>query len=797
MKKPEILAPAGTLDALKAAVYAGADGVYIGAKEFNARQRGQNFDENEIRESVKLCHMFGVKLYVAINIALKDNEIKGAIDLAGFLYNENVDGLIVQDLGLFKLLKKNYPDFKIHSSTQMFIHELEGVKLLEEMGFFRIVLARELTLEEIKYIKENSKAEIKIFSHGAICISYSGQCYMSSMIGNRSGNRGRCAQPCRKEYKLLNLQGKELAKGRLISPMDLNTLEIIDRIIDTGIDSIKIEGRLKNPDYVHTVVKAYRQAVHESGEVTPKSINYDVNDVFNRKYTTGYLLNESPESEKLIEGSKTDEKFIKAGIINKVNGYNYGFKSLVDLSQGDGVFIKSKGENFGETLSSLFDKNFKPAGKISKGDYSYINLRKPVFEGDVIYKTHDVRTRQKISDDMNLAKAQKNHVKMKACFHVGDKPEIEMIFNNIDIKIQGEEPVQIARKAPLTAERIKEQLIKMKDTFFEVSELEIQVDENIFMAVSSLNELRRKAVAELESAVLRQYQRPKIEIAPVLPHKQESLKRKIVKDRILSVRVTDLENMKRVAKTKADEIVFGWDEPLNVEVFKRASAMAKDVGKSILFSFSRVIRKSESENIKRNLDNIMKLDFDGFLAGSFEAIRLLQNTGKPLDGDDNLNIFNSYSMAAFKELGIGNVYLSPELNFDEICELESDPDLDVSLVVHGRKDLMILQYDLEESVSAGKRFYLEDGMGFKFPVKKDGFGRTHIFNSKELCLLDEIKNLAMLKKLRIDNLWENEKPEELIQLYKYAIDVLRSNYDDYIERHRDGFTKGHFRRGVL
>ena len=258
MNKFELLAPAGSYDAFIAATENGADAVYLGGKLFNARANASNFDNDELKKIVEYAHLRNVKIYVTMNTLLTNNELNEALDFAYDLYNMGIDAVIVQDLGLAKVLHERIPLLHLHASTQMTIYNLAGVKKLEELGFTRVVLARELSLDEIKYICDNTNLEIEVFVHGALCISYSGQCLMSSMIGDRSGNRGKCAQPCRLPYTLLK-NGTPLKSGYLLSPKDLCTIDYFSKL--PNITSLKIEGRMKSPEYVATVVSTYRKAI--------------------------------------------------------------------------------------------------------------------------------------------------------------------------------------------------------------------------------------------------------------------------------------------------------------------------------------------------------------------------------------------------------------------------------------------------------------------------------------------------------------------------------------------------------
>lgn len=297
---PEILAPAGDFQSLIAAVENGADAVYLGGKAFNARAFAGNFDDEEMAKAIEYAHLRNVKIYVTVNILIDNSELKDALSYIKTLYDLGVDGLIVQDLGLSFLISRVLPNFPLHGSTQMTIHNREGAEFLAKMGFKRVVLARETSLEDISLINQDPIIELEIFGHGALCICYSGQCLMSSLIGGRSGNRGRCAQPCRMTYTLVDEKGKNAAEEgigeHLLSPRDLNALELLPEICRTGVSSLKFEGRMKRPEYVATVIRIYREAL-DRYKKNPESFSVwaeeqkELAQIFNRDFTTGYLLN--------------------------------------------------------------------------------------------------------------------------------------------------------------------------------------------------------------------------------------------------------------------------------------------------------------------------------------------------------------------------------------------------------------------------------------------------------------------------------------------------------------------------
>ncbi len=298
MKKVELLAPAGDYEALMSAVNAGCDAVYLGGKNFGARAYATNFDHDDLKAALEFCHLRDVKVYVTVNTLVANEEFEKLVNYLDFLYSIGVDAVIVQDMGVLKFLRENYPGLKVHASTQMTVHNLEGVQELAEKGVSRVILSRELTLKEIKDIVQNSNIEVEVFVHGALCVSYSGQCFMSSILGGRSGNRGRCAQPCRLKYSLVDKEGKVLEKDlHLLSMTDLCTIENIPNLIEAGVTSFKIEGRMKNAEYVASVVKAYREAIdcfYEGKAFDSGKAIEEMSRIFNRGFSSGYLFGVKP-----------------------------------------------------------------------------------------------------------------------------------------------------------------------------------------------------------------------------------------------------------------------------------------------------------------------------------------------------------------------------------------------------------------------------------------------------------------------------------------------------------------------
>ena len=345
MKNIELLSPAGDFDCLKAAIQNGANAVYLGASSFNARASATNFSNSELEEVIKYAHLRNVKINLTLNTLIKNDEFKDALDIAKNAAELGIDAIIVQDLGLAQKIIELFPTIDVHASTQITCHNFESVKKLESLGFKRIVLSRELSVDEIKYICNNTNVEVEVFIHGALCISYSGQCLLSSMIGGRSGNRGRCAQACRLPYELLE-NDKSIDKGYLLSPRDLCSINYLKDLIDAGVTSFKIEGRMKKPEYVSVVTSVYRKYIDKilNDSIQEKLSDSDYNDlmqVFNRGgFSSGHL--NSTSNHDLVFKEKQNNMGIYLGRIydyNKNKGYIKLQLENSNIEVGDSVSI--------------------------------------------------------------------------------------------------------------------------------------------------------------------------------------------------------------------------------------------------------------------------------------------------------------------------------------------------------------------------------------------------------------------------------------------------------------------------
>lgn len=498
MKKVELLAPAGSFECLKAAISNGANAVYLGGKNFSARAFANNFDENEIKNAVKYAHERNVKVYVTLNTLLNENEFKNAIKDAEYYYKNNVDALLVQDLGLYYYLKKNFPDFELHCSTQMHVHNLDGIITAKKLGFKRVVVARESSLE---FIKEACKQgiEIETFVHGAICVSYSGQCLMSSVTKNRSANKGMCAQCCRLKYDLYKDGNRiDTNTNYLLSPKDMCLIDDIPDLIEAGVSSFKIEGRLKSPAYVGYVTRLYRKAIDSYYNKKEYRISDEELDnlkvLFNRNFTNDYLY----ENDNLF-GQKTPNHLgIRIGSVVKYeDGFTY-IKLDRTLNQFDGIRIN----NFGCIVNMLY-KDGLLVSSGSKNDIVYLKSEEPL-SGDV-YKTLDYELEKEIVNTVEK--------------RIPIDFEVNIIENrNVKVTIKSDEfcfdyisdvVAQSAISFPLSKENIKNQFSKLNETPYYLNNIKIDTN-NAFLPIKDLNAIRRDCVEKFNEYKLNSFKRETI-----------------------------------------------------------------------------------------------------------------------------------------------------------------------------------------------------------------------------------------------------------------------------------------------
>lgn len=695
----KIVAPAGNMERFYAAVKAGAQEIYMGLKGFGARRNAENFTLEEYKEALDYAHKRGVRIFLTLNTIMMEKEMDFLYENLKVLYEHGLDAVIVQDLGYFRYMKENFPDMEYHGSTQMTVGNHIEAEYLRKIGFKRVVLPREMTFEEIKKIRENTSIELEIFVSGALCICYSGNCYMSSFIGSRSGNRGMCAQPCRKEYT--DSKGN---KGYFLSPKDqLLGYDEIQKLKEIGIESIKIEGRMKDPNYVFETVEYYHQMINE------KEVEERVSEVFNRGYSKGYF-----------NGADTS-------LINKNYSYNLGkeigliFGKELKLKDrvvlGDGIIYLSK--DF-EKLGGGYLNKIEVKG--SK------ELRKSAEAGETIF-LKDVPRGSKyifrsfakeVNDDIeNKLKKYDQKLDITGEFfgNLGEKPLLKLeAVNNQGKKIQvekvGENEVEAAVKKAATPEEIIEKLKESGESTFNITEIECHISEGIFLPVSVIKSLRRVATAELEKFIVESYRR-KSGNRYQLPY-EEDTEREI----ILSV-ITSNTAQEKIVKEYGIE-----------KIYRRGYDIAR-----------------EGMLKEQNLDSKL----------ASNLYQLIKNKNNDVTVNWNLNISNRYTIEELAKLGKAEtVILSPEISFEKIKEI-GKTSLRKAILGYSKLKGMYVEIALFDK----NREVLENSEGDRFTVIKNSIGNSEIFFERPLNILNDMEKM---KKLCIDEIvieFTTETPEEV------------------------------------
>lgn len=782
MEKIEILAPAGSMESLVAAINKGADAVYLGGNKFSARAYASNFDNDNMLKAVDYAHSYDVKIYVTLNTILKENEIEEAVRYVGYLYEIGVDALIIQDLGLLKRIKEDFPLMEVHASTQMTIHNGEAAVYFKDKGFHRIVLSREMTLEEIKYISKDLGIETEMFVHGAICVAYSGQCLMSSMIGGRSGNRGRCAQPCRMEYTLKGEKSGE-TKGHLLSPKDMCTIEDVEDIVETGVYSLKIEGRMKRAEYVAGVVDNYKKAVDKvlyNKKYDEQAGKRQLLQLFNRSgFTNAYLKKNTGKDMMSFNSPKNSG--ISLGVVDKSGD----IVIKEDLAVGDGIRYRDKGF----TLSKIVHNGneVKSAKRGDKVKLYPIDYKK----GDELFKSLN---KQLFDELEEYLKPYTKKIPLNAVVNFAvDKPvAIKINYKGNDYEVLGE-VVQKAEKRPLDQERIKEALKKSGEVAFKIENIEFENFEDGFMRVSDLNNLRRDIIEKITKEVCRSYRRKR----PAKGDKSKVFSEKTNVEIICSC----------ITKEQVEALIEMKIENIAVDLFSREknSVKKKDLlelaekYKDINFYVkTSTIVKGEFNKVVNTIEEVSSY-IKGIITSNVGIISEFKDK-LYIIGDYKLNIVNSQSLAFYQE-DVDVPTLSLELNRGEIKSLMKNANGNSAMVVYGKPELMISEYCPIGSTFGGRnkdsgcngicskdKFKLIDRVNEELRVMTDLYCRSYILNPVPLNIIDEIEELKGfgITTFRFD--FRDETYKEV----KNVISILK-NGDAFDSKE---YTKGHYRRGV-
>ena len=749
MKELELLAPAGSLKTLKAVIHAGADAVYLGGSMFGARAYANNFNEEELLEAIRFGHIHGRKIILAVNTLLKEYELGQLYDYLHPYYEAGLDAVIVQDMGVMEFIKTHFPNLPIHTSTQMTITNVEGARLLKEQGVERVVTAREMSLEEIQRIHDEVGVELESFIHGALCYCYSGQCLFSSIIGGRSGNRGRCAQPCRLSYEVL--QGEKSLTGHHATPIlslkDMCTLPFLYELADHGVYSFKIEGRMKTPEYAAGVVSIYR------------------------KYMESYL-----DGSRIPVEKKDIRALLELG--NRggfTNGYYYHHNDSDMLSGESASHNKSEG----------------------------------VLQDNIRREYVDTELKEKIKGKLILN---------KEC-----PAKIEVQYGKIKVSYQGD-MVLVAQNRPLTKEVVTEKITKTGNTPFVFENLEVTMDDDIFMPVNQLNQLRRGALEALEEVLLKPYERTLPELVETSSAETDrqttgnAIKEKQISGQSLSqtsgqqsagsstevrVLIEDAEQLPAVLKADFVDTVY-----LDCMLYTRENLLRKlseDIdrvhasGKKAFYVFPFIFRQQTSLFYEKIMPELKKLPLDGIMVRSLDEIAFIKEWGNEnwqMVSDSNLYTYSNEAAEYFYRLGMIQDTIPVELNRKEILRRENSRS---EMIIYGRLPLMITAQCIHKNtlgcMHQHKVLNLKDRYSVHFPVKNFCSECYNvIYNSLPVCLFKEDVTVKKIAPAAVRLSFTTETEEETEQILTIYGDIYKNG--GILGQMPMECTNGHFKRGV-
>lgn len=798
----EILAPAGSMECLKAAIAAGADAVYTGGALFGARAYAHNLTEEELLEAIDYVHLHGRRLYLTVNTLIKDREMeKQMYDYLLPYYRQGLDAVIVQDIGLFRFIRKHFPDLPIHASTQMTLTGVDGAKFLEKEGAQRIVTSRELSMAEVKKIADETELEIESFVHGALCYCYSGQCLFSSFIGGRSGNRGQCAQPCRLLYRTPEAKRPQY----LLSLKDICTLELIPEMIESGIYSFKIEGRMKKPEYAAAVafqyrkyadlyLKYYEECPAEEDPAAYAMKKYRVReedrqmllDLYNRGgFHTGYYHTQN--GREMISLNRPNHAGVPAVKVLAKKGRNVTAKALTDLYPQDIIELPMrKGREKAD--------NYTCKDAIRKG----MNVQIPVF-ADTPFKRDEIwmRTRNSTLIDTLREEFVNGKIKERICgtfrLYPQEKATLTVKCRDAEITVAGEK-AQEALSQPMSRERIEKQLRKTGNTEFEFSFLKAEIGEKVFLPMQSLNELRREALETLEKVLCEKYRRSGEVKDPEEDKTELSMEEEVLSGWTASVRTAEQMEVileeEAIGRIYVDCTMFPriWEKDSYAEWITKVHA----AGKEIYLVMPYIFRERTRKQYEAAYNRIFGAGWDGILIANYESFAFLKEhgyTGRIMT-DYNLYEFNQESRKFWKEKGVFEFTAPVELTERELQDLRVK---DGEVIVYGYLPMMIsagcIQKTTRGCLKKSGQTTITDRYRNPFVVKNEcDYCYNILYNYVPLYLGDRMEEVYQIGPGRIRLMFTTERQQEVRQIL--------SAYFEGKELPEGTYTRGHWKRGI-
>lgn len=804
----ELLAPAGDWECMRAAVANGADAIFFGVEKFNARARANNFRSEELPEIMSFLHTYGVKGFLTFNILVFEDELRDAQKLIEMCIDAGVDAVIVQDLGLVKLIRELSPDFPIHGSTQMTITSPEAVEFTKPFDMERVVLGRENNLKQIRKIGEQAKLPMEVFVHGALCVSYSGQCLTSEMWGGRSANRGECAQACRLPYDLM-VDGEHKPMGDvayLLSPKDLAAIDLVPELIEAGVTSFKIEGRLKSPEYVANVVSKYRAAIDKyfDGDLSKPS-KEDVRELqqsFSRGFTHGFL--DGTNNKQLVEGTFPKSRGVYLGKVERVMRDAVTIRLDAPTKRGDGIVFDAGDPTKKEEGGRIYDlrrHGVKLEGEAPEGALieivpgrNDVDLRK-VHVGDRVWKTSDPALDRRLRATFETEKPYRVfplHVRVTG---VAGEP-LHTAWTDVQkgttIEVVSEMPLEVAQKRPMDAALLEEQLGRLGGTVYQLDALEVALQGDVIVPVRELNRIRREAVEQLAGERPKPPRYIKHEVdafADAHLNSEASLvASRSGKDAQLTALCRSLEQVEAAIRAGVSYIYADFEF---IKQFPAAVEAARKAGTPIALATPRIHMPGENGYHA----NILKLQPDAVLIRNTGALYYYlraraMNPDQPfpkLIGDFSLNVANHKAVKLFAEAGLDLITPSYDLNIQQMVDLLERSDTSMlDVVIHQHLPMFHTEHCVyctfmsegTDFTNCGRpceehRASLQDRIGMSHPVRVDEGCRNTVYNAIEQSGAEYLRNFIELgvKHFRVEFLEETgDKVSEVLSLYRDALD---------------------------
>lgn len=711
MKKVELLSPAGSIQSAIAAIQNGCDAIYMAGSRFGARAYATNFDEVKMKEAIAYAHGYGVKIYITLNTLIHDDELEDCFSYIQFLYESKVDAIIVQDMGILDYIRRTYPDFEVHASTQMHVYNESSLLLLKSLGVKRAVLAREVTIEEIRQLSKID-IELEVFVHGALCVAYSGQCLFSAMIGNRSGNRGECAQGCRMPYTLIDDNNKIYNEGYLLSLKDLNTIDKIEDIVHSNVSSLKLEGRMKKSEYVASITQMYRNALNHIDNnkkyIVSNQTMKQNKILFNRGYTHGFMYQDT--GNKLYNPIRPNHMGIEVGKVIKANKDKITIQLCEDLNQHDGIRFIMK-EDIGCKVNRMYQNDLL-VNKASKGSIIQLDNTFYVEVGCKVLKTSDYYLEKQIQKEIE-EELRRVSITMHFEAHANETMKLYVFDDAHQVEVKGN-IVEEAKKLASSEELVYKQLSKTKDTIFEVTQFTCEMDNHLFIVNKALNEMRRNALQQL---LLLRKQACEREVIPYTIQEQsykydiETLLCCVLNEEQL---LTCLELDMKAIYVMDNDLYSAYKHTARVHL--RSSKVHKE---------------------------------------SYEEVSMIQDIGglyecKDKICDASIHVYNAYSALFLKKLGVKAATLSLELNDMYIKQLMdhytklSDDAFPMIKVIYGRVEVMVSKHNpvVVSDADINKQYYLKDKFNNAYPLMSDNEKNMHLYDFN---IKDEIHKIEEYK----------------------------------------------------